>query len=47
MHRVTKESWLTESDALIVKGYAMFAPTTPLAVPIGGGFRVSDESRTR
>jgi hypothetical protein len=46
MHRVAEDG-LEESDALIVKTYAMFAPTTLLAIPIGGGFTVANESRTR
>jgi hypothetical protein len=36
-----------ESDALIVKAYAMSASRTRLAVLIGGGFVVVEESRIR
>ena len=36
MHRATRGSGLTtDSDALIVKTYAMFAPAMRLVVPIG------------
>jgi hypothetical protein len=47
MHRVTKESWLTRSDALIVKSYAMCAPKTGSVIPIGGGSAAADETKTR
>jgi hypothetical protein len=47
MRWATTESELTESDALIVKAYAMFAPAMRLVVPSGDGFKVTDESRTR
>jgi hypothetical protein len=45
-HRATF-SWLKRSDALIVKTYAMSASKTRLAVLIGGGFMVVEESRIR
>jgi hypothetical protein len=46
MHRATKESELTDSDALIVKAYTRSASKCRLAV-LMGGFMVADESRTR
>jgi hypothetical protein len=47
MHRATKESWLTDSDALIVKAYAISAPTMRFVVPIGDGSTVTEENRMR
>jgi hypothetical protein len=46
MHGAT-ESELEESDALIVKAYAMSAPTTRFVVPIGDVLSATDESKTR
>jgi hypothetical protein len=35
------------NDAFIVKTYAVFAPTAPLAILVGGDSTVVEESRVR
>ena len=47
VHRATTESELTRSDALIVKAYAMSAPTARFVGSIGDVLTASDESKTR
>ena len=46
MHGAT-ESELEESDALIVKSYAMSTPKTGFVIALGGGSAAADESKTR
>jgi hypothetical protein len=41
------KSELTDSDALIVKSYAMSAPKAGSVIPLGGGSAAADESKTR
>jgi hypothetical protein len=44
---VSPRSRPSESDALIVKAYAMSASATRLVIPIGGVLSATDESRMR
>ena len=46
MHRVVKRP-TPESDALIVKSYAISTSEMHLGALIGGGFTVVEESKTR
>ena len=47
MHQATKECELPQSDALIVKSYAISVPKVGAVIPLGGGFAAADESNTR
>ncbi len=47
VHRAAEGVRLTESDALIVKSYAMSTPKTGFVIALGGGSAAADESKTR